>query len=91
MKLDNVYKVSSTGPGGRGVCVCVTQILIFFLFELRKTVLVMGLIQTKGTTMVLSTAFSGMGLNREFLLICLLQRLVSEILRAFGLIDKVQV
>ena len=40
MKLDNVYKVSSTGPGGRGVCVCVTQILIFFLFELRKTVLV---------------------------------------------------
>ena len=51
----------------------------------------MGLIQTKGTTMVLSTAFSGMGLNREFLLICLLQRLVSEILRAFGLIDKVQV
>ena len=51
----------------------------------------MGLIQTKYTTMVPSTAFSGMGLNREFLLICLLRRLVSESLRAFGFIDKVPV
>lgn len=35
-----------------------------------------------------STAFSEMGFDREFLLISLPQRLISEILRAFGFTDK---